>query len=189
MPYLLTIAAVVVVLVAVVLALAARRPSTFRYQRSTVIQAPAEDIFGIITDFRNWDSWSPWSARDPHMKRSISGPPQGVGAAYEWNGNRQVGEGRIEIVETAPPSRVVMKLDFLRPFACHNTVEFTLDDEGGATRVTWALSGPEIFFGKVLGLFLNMDRMVGRDFETGLASLKAFVERPAVVPSPFAPRK
>jgi uncharacterized protein YndB with AHSA1/START domain len=171
------IAALLVVAAAVVLVLAARRPDTFRVQRSAGIKAPAEKIFPLINDYRAWASWSPYETRDPAMKRTFSGPPAGKGAVYEWQGDKNVGSGRMQIVEATPPSRIVIKLDFIKPFAAHNVAEFRLEPQGEVTYVTWAMHGPTPFFGKILHLFLDMDKMVGTDFATGLANMKAVAEK------------
>jgi uncharacterized protein YndB with AHSA1/START domain len=175
------VAVVLVVAVIAVLVLAATRPDTFRVQRTASIKAPAEKIFPLINDYRNWASWSPYETRDPAMKRTFSGPPAGKGAIYEWEGNKNVGSGRMEIMDTSAPSRVTIKLDFMKPFEAHNTAEFTLAPQGDATNVstnvTWAMHGPTPFFGKILHLFINMDRMVGSDFATGLANMKATAEK------------
>jgi hypothetical protein len=161
---------------AALLALAATRPDTFRIERSTRIRAAPATIFGLIADFRRWGSWSPYEHKDPAMRRSFTGPAQGTGAVYEWDGNKEVGEGRIEITDAAAPSRITMALDFVRPFRAHNVVEFTLTPRGDATEVTWAMHGPASYVSKVMGLFISMERMIGKDFETGLANLKAIAE-------------
>jgi hypothetical protein len=171
------IAIVVVVLVAGVLAIAATKPDTFRVERSVSIQAPPEKIFPLIDDFHNWGAWSPWENRDPAMKRTHSGAARGKGAAYAWEGNNAVGSGRMTIAESSPPSKVTIDLDFLKPFEAHNVADFTLTPEGGATTVTWAMHGPSPFFSKVMQVFLSMDSMVGKDFEAGLANLKAAAEK------------
>jgi hypothetical protein len=171
------IAIVVLVLVAGVLAIAATKPDTFRVERSVSIQAPPEKIFPLIDDFHNWGAWSPWENRDPAMKRTHSGAARGKGAAYAWEGNNAVGSGRMTIAESSPPSKVTIDLDFLKPFEAHNVADFTLTPEGGATRVTWAMHGPSPFFSKVMQVFLSMDSMVGKDFEAGLANLKAAAEK------------
>jgi uncharacterized protein YndB with AHSA1/START domain len=174
------IAAIALVAIAAVLAYAATRPDTFRIQRETRIKAPPDKIFALINDFRNWQSWSPWEKMDPALRRAYSGSDSGKGAVYEWEGNNKVGKGRMEIIEGPPPSRIAIKLDFLKPFEAHNTAEFTLRPEGDATEVTWAMHGPNLFIGKVMSLFFSMDRMVGKDFETGLANLKTIAERQAL---------
>jgi hypothetical protein len=167
----------VVVLIAAVFILAATRSDAFQVQRATTIGAAPEKIFPLINDFQNWSAWSPYEQKDPAMKRTFSGAASGRGAVYEWDGNAQVGKGRIEITETAAPSQVTIKLDMIKPMEGHNVVSFTLEPRGTATRVTWAMRGVCAYPAKVLGLFLNMDKMVGGDFEIGLANLKALAER------------
>jgi len=174
------LAVIAIVAAAAVLGYAATRSNTFRIERAVNIQAPAETIFPLIDDFRNWSAWSPWEKMDPALKRNYAGPPSGPGAVYEWEGNKKVGKGRMEIMEAPPPSRIAIKLDFLKPFESHNIAEFTLAPRGSTTDVTWAMHGPSLFIGKVMGLFVDMDRMVGKDFETGLANLKAVAERQAL---------
>jgi uncharacterized protein YndB with AHSA1/START domain len=172
-----SIALAVVLLIAAVLIFAATRPDTFRVQRATSIKAPPERIFALISDFQRWGSWSPWEKLDPALKRSYSGPSSGKGAVYAWEGNRDVGHGRMEIADASPPSRIVIKLDFLKPFEAHNIAEYTLEKQGDATQVTWAMHGPSPYFAKLLGVFFSMDRMVGEKFEEGLANLKALAEK------------
>jgi carbon monoxide dehydrogenase subunit G len=167
----------VVLLVAVVLAFAATRPDSFSVRRAASIQAPPEKIFLLINDFSRWSAWSPYEKKDPAMKRSFSGPAAGKGAVYAWEGNGDVGQGRMEIADAVAPSRVTLKLDFVKPFEAHNKVDFTLEPKGGATEVTWAMDGPMPFISKVITLFVDMDRMVGGDFEAGLANLKAIAEK------------
>jgi uncharacterized protein YndB with AHSA1/START domain len=171
------IAIVVVVLVAALLAFAATRPDSFRVQRSASIKAPPEKVYPLIADFRSWNAWSPWEQLDPAMKRTHSGAASGKGAVYAWEGNRDVGAGRMEIVEAAPASRVKIKLDFLQPFEAHNFAEFTLAPAGDGTTVTWAMYGPNTFVSKFMSVFVSMDRMVGGYFESGLANLKAASEK------------
>jgi uncharacterized protein YndB with AHSA1/START domain len=175
-----TIAVIVVILlvsVGAVLIYAATKPDTFRVQRAIGINAPPEKIFPFLNDFRRWSAWSPWEKLDPELKRTHSGAESGPGAVYAWEGNRKVGAGRMEITDAPPPSRVAIKLDFIRPFEAHNTAEFTLEPKGDLTTVTWTMHGRNIFFGKVMSVFLDMDKMVGKDFETGLANLKAAAEQ------------
>jgi uncharacterized protein YndB with AHSA1/START domain len=168
----------VVVALAGLLGFAATRPDTFRIQRAVCINAPPDKIFALIADFHGWAAWSPWERLDPALRRTFSGAVSGRGAVYEWDGNGQVGAGRMEIVEASAPSRVTIKLDFIRPFAGHNTAEFTLDPRGSATDVTWAMTGRNTYVAKLMGVFVSIDRMVGTYFETGLANLKAATERP-----------
>jgi len=165
----------VVLAVVVVLILASMKPDVFRLERSTRIRAPADKVFGLINDFHRWAVWSPWEKMDPAMQRTFSGEPSGKGAVYAWKGNKKVGEGRMEILESSP-SRIVIKLDFMAPFEAHNTAEFTLTPTAGETAVNWSMQGPTPFVGKIMHVFMNMDRMVGKDFETGLANMKAQVE-------------
>lgn len=153
------------------------RPDSFRIQRTTLIKAPPEKIFPLINDFQRWPAWSPFEKKDPAMKRALSGAPRGKGAVYEWDGNKDIGQGRMEITDTAPPSRVTLKLDFTRPFEAHNIVDFTLEPRGDSTQVTWSIHGPSPFMSKVMGVVINMDKMVGKDFEAGLADLKAISEK------------
>jgi hypothetical protein len=167
---------VAAVAVAGVLAFAATKPDTFRVQRAASIKAPPEKIFAVLSDFQRWEAWSPWEKMDPAMKRSHSGAPKGKGAAYAWEGNSNVGQGSMEITEAAP-TRVAMNLDFVKPFEAHNKVEFTLQTKGDATEVTWSMVGPVPYFAKILHVFVDMDGMVGGQFETGLANLKTLTEK------------
>ena len=152
------IVAVIVVVVAGILIYAATRPDTFRVQRSVTIKAPPDKIYTLINDLRLWSAWSPYEKKDPAMKRTFSGSPSGKGAVYEWDGDKNVGKGRMEITDTAPPSKVVIKLDFIKPFEGHNTAEFTMEPKGDSTVVTWAMYGPAAFMMKVMGIFMNMDQ-------------------------------
>lgn len=164
---------------AVVLVVAARRPDTFRIERSVAIAAPPERIFPLIADLRAFATWSPFEKKDPAMKRAYSGPPSGPGATYDFDGNGQVGKGRVQVTGAEPPRRVTMQLDMHSPMEAHNVVEFTLAPSAGGTTVTWAMHGPSSFLPKLLGLFMDMEGMVGRDFEAGLAELKAAAEAAA----------
>lgn len=168
---------VLVVAVAAVLVYAAMQPDTFRIARAATIMAPPEKIYPLMSDFRRGMEWSPYEKKDPGMKRRFSGPVNGKGAVYEFEGNGQIGAGRLEIAEATPPQKVVLKLDMIRPFHANNIVEYTLQPNGEATTVTWAMHGPQPFLGKVMCLFFNVDKMVGADFEAGLANLKAIAER------------
>ena len=168
---------VVVVLIGALLAYAATRPDSFRVERAALIKAPPAKVFALIDDFRQWAGWSPWEKLDPSMKRSHSGAASGKGAVYAWEGNGDVGAGRMEILETTAPSRVLIRLDFIKPFEARNTAEYTLRPEGEATRVTWAMYGPAPFVSKLMQVFVSMDAMIGKDFEQGLANLKALAER------------
>ncbi len=170
------VVAVAVVLIAALLGFAATTPNTFRVQRATRIKAPPEKIFALVNDLRSHGLWSPWEKKDPTMKRTYSGAASGKGAVYEWDGNKNIGKGRLEIAETTPPSKVMFKMHFIKPFEAHNIAEFTLDANGDATDVTWATYGPSPFISKVMGLFFSMDNMIGKEFETGLANLKTITE-------------
>ena len=170
------IAVIVAAAIAVVLILASRKPDTLRVERTASIKAPPEKIFPLIEDFHRWQSWSPYETRDPDMQRSFSGAGSGEGAVYAWNGNRNVGSGRMEILDAPPPRKVVIKLDFEKPFEAHNTAEFTLLPQGDTTNVTWLMHGPAPLMSKVMQLFINMDNMIGKDFAAGLANLKRITE-------------
>jgi hypothetical protein len=167
--------AILIAAVVIVLALAAKKPDTFTYARSTRINAPPEKIATLVSDFRKWGAWSPYEHRDPQLKRTYSGNASGVGSVYAWEGNKSVGSGRMEILESTP-KHVRIKLDFLAPFKASNIAEFTFVPQGGATDVSWAMTGKNVFIGKLMSVFLNMDKMIGNDFETGLASMKAAAE-------------
>ena len=171
------IAIIIAILIAGILIFAANRPDTFRIERSTSINAPPEKIFPHINGFHPWEAWSPWEKIDPAVKRSYSGADSGKGAVYAWQGNKDIGQGRMEIVESTPSSNVVIKIDFIQPFEAHNTIEFTLEPQGDAAKVTQAMYGPSPFVSKLMGLFCSMDKMVGQKFEEGLASLKAIAEK------------
>jgi hypothetical protein len=170
---------VVVLLVAVVgtVALALAKPDSFRVQRAIVIKAAPDRIFALINDFKAWPQWSPYEAKDPKMQRTLSGADSGPGSVYEWSGDKNVGQGRMEIMESTAPTKIVIKLDFLKPFEGHNTATFTLVSQGEATEVTWAMYGPSTFITKVMSVFFNLDKMIGTDFEAGLANLKRLTEQ------------
>jgi uncharacterized protein YndB with AHSA1/START domain len=167
------VALVAVLIVVGVLIFAATRPDSFRIERSATIRAKPEKIFALVNDFHRWTEWSPWENIDPALKRTYEGAAAGKGAAYGWEGNKNVGSGRMEITDTAPSSLITIKLDFLKPFEAHNTAQFKFDRAGDATTVTWAMFGPSPYVAKLMGLFFNMDAMVGGQFEKGLATLKA----------------
>lgn len=170
------IAIVVLVVIAAILGYAATRPDTFRVERSATIQAPPEKILPLVDDFHRWTAWSPWEKLDPAMKRTHSGAPRGKGAVYAWEGNSQAGAGRMEITDSSA-SRVGINLDFLKPFKSSNNVEFNLQPQGDGTKVTWSMTGPMSYLMKVMCIFVSMDSMVGKDFEAGLANLKALAEQ------------
>ena len=171
------IAVILAVAIVIVLVLASSRPNEFVVQRSASIKAPPEKIFPLINDLHAWNAWSPYEKKDPAMKRSFSGAPSGKGAIYEWAGDKNVGSGRMEIVDVAASRKVTIKLDFITPFEGHNMAEFTLAPQGDATNVTWTMNGPTPFIGKIMHVFFNMDKMVGDDFAAGLANLKAMTEK------------
>ena len=173
----MTVLIAVVVVIVAALAFASTRPDSFRVERSTSIAAPAQTVFDAINDFHRWADWSPWENIDPQLKRSYSGAPRGVGTVYDWTGNSKVGTGRMEITSATAPSTIVIRLDFLKPFEAHNTAEFILAPAGDGTKVTWAMYGPSPFMFRLMGIFMNMDAMIGKDFEAGLANLKALAEK------------
>ena len=172
------IAIVLAIVIAIVLILAATKPDTFSVRRAAVVNAPAEKVFPLINDFHRWGTWSPWENKDPAMKRTYSGAQSGRGAVYAWDGNRNVGSGRMEILDASSPSKIVIKLDFFKPFEGHNTAEFTMLPQGNTatTNITWVMHGPAPFMSKVMQVFMNLDRMIGKDFEIGLANLKRQTE-------------
>ncbi|MCU7374781.1 SRPBCC family protein [Paucibacter sp. O1-1] len=171
-----TIALVIVAALALLLIYAATRPDSFRVERSTRIQAPPEKIYALIHDLKGFNRWNPYEKKDPAIKGQYSAVTAGPGARYGWESDK-VGVGSMEITEVAAPSRVAMKLDFVKPFEAHNQVEFRLRPEGGATQVSWAMQGPSPFVSKLIGVFISMDRMIGQDFEDGLANLKSLAEQ------------
>jgi uncharacterized protein YndB with AHSA1/START domain len=164
------------VAVAALLIFAATRPDSFRIERTASIKAPPEKVFAFINDLHRWTAWSPWEKIDPALKRSYGGAESGKGATYAWEGNGKVGSGRMEITDSVPASKVAIKLDFIKPFEGHNIAEFTLQPGAQGTTVTWAMFGPSPYLSKVMGIVFNMDRMVGGQFEQGLANLKAVSE-------------
>jgi hypothetical protein len=171
------IAVVLAIAIAAVLILAATKPDKFSVQRATTVKAAADKIFPLINDFHQWGSWSPYEHKDPAMKRSYSGAASGKGAVYAWDGNKNVGSGRMEILDASAPAKIVIKLDFFTPFEGHNTAEFTMLPQGDGTNLTWLMHGPAPFMAKIMHVFMNIDRMVGKDFEIGLANLKRLTEK------------
>ncbi len=170
------IALLLVVLLAALLLVAATRPNSFSVERRVVIQAPADKIQPMIADFHRWADWSPWERIDPAMKRTFGGSPSGVGATYGWQGNKEVGSGHME-VRSAAPEKVSIQLDFIEPFEGHNTTDFVLSPKDGGTEVRWVMSGPANYLTKLMGVFFSMDSMIGKDFEKGLAQMKAVAEK------------
>jgi hypothetical protein len=168
------LAAVIVVFLIVV----ALQPSDFRVERSATMRAPAPAAFAQVNDFQNWQAWSPWEKVDPALKRQYDGPKAGTGAVYAWQGNKDVGEGRMTIMESRPGELVRIKLEFFKPFAATNTAEFSFKPAGAeTTAVTWSMAGQNNFLSKAICLFVDMDRMVGGMFDQGLTQMKAIVER------------
>lgn len=174
-----TIGILVVLAVAGLLVYASMRPDDFRVERSIAVMAPPDRIYPHIADFRAWGAWSPWEKKDPAMKRTFSGAASGKGAAYAWEGNKDVGSGRMEITEATAPGKVVIRLDFLTPFRATHTAEFMLQRQGDSATINWAMYGKSNFIAKLMGVFIDMDKMIGGDFEAGLESLKAEAEKPA----------
>lgn len=174
----LAVAAIIVVsLVAIVCVYAANKPDAFQVTRSVSINAAPEKIFPLIDDLHNFNRWNPFLKQDPDIKLTYSGPASSEGAVHEWAGNRHVGKGRLEITESAPASKVAMKLDMIEPIEGHNNVEFILEPRDGTTTVRWSMSGESAYIAKVMGVFVSMDKMIGGAFENGLADLKAMAER------------
>jgi hypothetical protein len=169
---LIATAAIIGVFVVVV----ALQPSEFRIVRSASISAPAPAVFAQVNDFHNWEAWSPWAKLDPAAKVIFEGPPAGKGAIFRWAGNKDVGEGSMTITDSRPSDLVRIKLEFLKPFEATNTAEFTFKPEGNRTAVTWSMEGKNNFIAKAVCLFMNMEKMVGGQFEEGLASMKSVVE-------------
>ncbi|MDX6531033.1 MAG: hypothetical protein QOH41_3323 [Blastocatellia bacterium] len=172
---LIGIAVIVVVLVVVI----ALQSSTYHVERSATINAPAAAVFAQVNDFHKWNAWSPWAKLDPAMKQTFEGAPAGSGAVYTWTGNKQVGEGRMTITESHPSDLVKINLQFLRPFAGNSVTVFTFRPEGNQTTVTWSMTGEKNFLAKAFHLVVNMDKMVGGDFEKGLAQMKSVAEAAA----------
>ncbi len=172
LPILLALAVVVILLIVFV----AGQPDEFKLVRETKISVPREKIFPHVNDLRAWEAWSPWAKLDPNAKNSFEGPAAGIGAAMSWSGNKKIGEGRMTITESCANELIGFRLDFVRPFKATNTAEFVFRPEGNQTRVTWSMSGKSNFFFKIFGLLMNCEKMAGKDFEKGLASLRAVVE-------------
>jgi uncharacterized protein YndB with AHSA1/START domain len=170
------IGVVVVVAIGGILLYAATKPDSFRVQRVVLINAPPDKVFPLINDMKAWTVWSPYEKKDPAMKRTYGAVTAGKGATYAWDGDKTVGQGSMEIVESSP-RKIVLKLDFLKPFEAHNMGEFVLEPKGDSTSVTWAIYGPSPYMSKVVGTFMNIDDMIGRDFEKGLADLKTAAEK------------
>jgi hypothetical protein len=172
----LTAIVIILLLAAAILAYAATRPGHFRVERSIAIDASTAKIYPLLNDFHNWRAWSPWENVDADLKRSYSGAESGEGAIYNWEG-RKAGTGRMEITHAAPDWRLSIQLDFIKPFEGHNTAEFTLTPAPGGTTVNWAMYGPTTFPGKLMSVFVSMDKYLGGQFEAGLRNLKAAAEK------------
>jgi len=175
---LLGLLVMIVVLVAVVFVLVLMQPAHYQVERSATINAPAPVVFGLVNDFHKWDTWSPWAKLDPNMKTNYEGPSAGTGSMYSWSGNKDVGEGKMTIVESRPSDLIKIKLEFIKPFAATNATDFTFAQSGNATNVKWTMSGDNNFIGKAFSLFMNMDKMIGGDFDKGLAQMKKVAESP-----------
>jgi Polyketide cyclase / dehydrase and lipid transport len=165
--------AVVIAAFAIVVAL---QPDEFRVARSATMAVPPQVVFAQVDDLRKWEAWNPWQKVDPAMKLNFTGPPAGPGASYSWVGNRDVGEGRLTIVESRPNDLVKIKLEFMKPFTATNMATFAFKPDGNKTLVTWSMEGRNNYFAKALHLVINMDRMVGGEFEKGLADMKKVAE-------------
>ncbi len=176
---LLGIVIVVVVVVAVIAVVAALQPTHYHIERSATINAPTPVVFAQVNDFHKWEAWSPWAKIDPAMKQTCEGAPSGTGAIYTWAGNNQVGEGRMTITESHPSDLIKIKLEFMKPWSATNAANFTFKPQGNQTAVTWTMDGDNNFMGKAFGLFMNMDKMIGGDFEKGLAQMKSVAETAA----------
>lgn len=171
------IAIIIGILISGVLLFAATKPDVFRVERKAVIQAPPGKVFVLVNDFKQWTAWSPWEKKDPAMKRTFGTTTIGKGAVYAWDGNKDVGKGSMEITDSVAPSRIRLRLDFEKPFEAHNIVTFTLAPQGNTTEVGWVMEGRVPYFAKIIHVFLDMDAMVGKDFEAGLAAMKTAAER------------
>jgi len=167
------------VIVVVFVVIVAMQPSEFGVVRSATISAPAPALFAQVNDFHKWEAWNSWGKLDPIMKQAYEGAPAGTGAIYTWSGNNEVGEGRMTITESRPSDLIRIKLEFFKPFAATNTAEFTFKPEGNQTAVTWSMTGNNNFMAKAVHLFMNMDKMVGGQFEKGLAQMGSVVEAAA----------
>jgi uncharacterized protein YndB with AHSA1/START domain len=175
----LGLVAVVLLFVIVVMT----RPPTFRIERSATVAAPPEAVYAQVADFRAWRRWSPWEGLDPALKRTYDGPAAGTGASYAWSGNDEAGEGKMTITGAEAPSNITVRVEFIKPFEATNTAKFTFVPAPGGTKVTWAMEGENGFIGKAFGMLMDMDKMVGADFEKGLGAMKQIVESKVTPPS------
>jgi uncharacterized protein YndB with AHSA1/START domain len=169
----------VAVLVAILVIVVSMRPSEFCIERSGIIKAPPSKVFPHVNDFHLWQEWSPWAKRDPNCEIAYDGPDTGEGAKFWWNGNKEVGEGRMTIIESTPDKIVAIRLEFIKPFKAINTAEFTFKPVGDGTEVNWAMTGKNNFMGKAFHMMVDCDKMIGKDFEQGLANLRAIAESSA----------
>lgn len=167
----------VVVVIAALLIYASTRPNDFRVERSATFKAAPDKVYAQLNDLHNWQAWSAWERKDPNMKKSFSGAASGVGAVYAWEGNGNVGKGSMTIAESVPDQKVLIKLDFISPFEGHNTAEIVLQPQDGGTHVVWSMYGPMAFVPKLMGIFFDMDQMIGKDFEDSLNNLRTVVDR------------
>jgi len=179
----LIVVAVLAVLLVATLVVASTKPNSFRVQRTATIKAPPEKLFQLIENYQTWGEWSPYEKVDPDMKRTFSGPVAGKGAIYEWDGDSNIGAGRMEILEATPSKRIEIQFEMSRPMECHNSIEFLFEPQGDSTNVTWVMAGPNTFMGKVIQTFMSMDKMVGTQQEEGLANLKALAEKTPAPPA------
>ncbi len=174
-----TILIALAVIVVVFLIVVAMQPAQYRVARSATVAAPAQAVFAQVNDFHKWEAWNPWGKIDPAMKNSYEGAPAGSGAVYSWVGNKEVGEGRMTLTESQPSDLIRIKMEFFKPFAGNSIAEFTFKPTGNQTAVTWSMTGEKNFMAKAIHLFMNMDKMIGGQFEKGLAQIKSLVEGPA----------
>jgi uncharacterized protein YndB with AHSA1/START domain len=158
--------------IAALLGFASRKPDSYRVTRTVVTSASADKLFALINDFHNWEQWSPYEKLDANMQKTFSGPEQGQGATYEWLGNKKAGAGTMKITSATPNSKVSIAMEFLKPFKSQSTIDFILESNGAGTNVTWAMLGKNMFVSKLMTVFVNMDKLIGKDFEEGLANLK-----------------
>ena len=178
---LMWIVAIIVIAVLGLLGLAALKPGTFRVVRSAQINAPAHKVLALLQDFREWSKWSPWEKLDPNLTRTLSGAASGTGAIYQWSGNKKVGQGRMEITGVTS-AQVDINLEFMAPWKARNKTVFNLAPKDGGTEVNWTMTGSSPFIFKLMGLFMNMDNMIGKDFEKGLAAMKSIAEQKELSP-------
>ncbi|HYV66579.1 MAG TPA: SRPBCC family protein [Myxococcales bacterium] len=173
----------VVIVVTIFAVFVATRPASYRVSRSAAIAAPPLSIYPLVADFHQWDKWSPWAKLDPAMKTAYAGPVAAPGSSYSWSGNDKVGEGKMTIVEAKPGERLRLRLEFLKPFASTSATEFSFSPKAGGTETSWTMEGHNDFLGKAFGVFMDMDKMIGNDFEKGLKQLKAVAEAEASSPA------